>query len=110
MIYNTKMNEKMRPKYITDNVYFEEDNKNIYVIYVKTKEQDTYSKKHYYIYGGSSKSLQIYAMGNNLAVEYSNAGWNEPSNAKNMRNARGLSENMKFADFINETALLISMK
>lgn len=61
---------------IHDDVYWEEDENKIYVYYIKTGEQDTYSKSKYYVYGGASKTLQIYAKGNKLVAEYWNAGWN----------------------------------
>jgi len=83
-----KFRELFEAKFILDKVYYEEDDKNIYVIYTGSKKQDTYSKKHYYIYGGASKSLQIYVMGGKLVAEYRSAGWNEPDNAKNIEDAR----------------------
>lgn len=65
---------------IYDDVYFEQDDKNIYVVFLKSKEQITYSKKYYYIYGGASKSLQIYRKGNVKVAEYFNSGWNGHGN------------------------------
>ena len=85
------LNEK---QYITDEVYFEQDRNKIYVVYTKTGKQDTFSKKHYYIYGGASKSLQIYAVGpqHKMVAEYANSGWNTSKHAKDMKEARKLSK------------------
>ncbi len=65
-----------KEQYIADDVYYEDDKNKIYIINIKTKQQDTFNKKFYTVWWegiwSGRKQLIIYNRKNDRVATYAN--------------------------------------